>query len=175
MPSATFNHLALEKRTRIRKALLKEFSNYSLEQAQVARIVKNAGIARGAFYKYFDSLTAAYVWLLNDVMDQLNIHYYSIEQHKADEFVMWVNELNQEVQESAYRDLLIHHYQTNAGVLRESFMANHRCNNLDHLTSREWAVMVLCHEAFRELLLKEAADDDITQRLRQSLFAVLGR
>lgn len=175
MPSATFNHLALEKRTRIRQALLQEFSNYSLEQAQVARIVKNAGIARGAFYKYFDSLTSAYVWLLNDVMDKLNIHYYSIEQHKADDFVKWVEELNQEVQNSAYRDLLIHHYQTNAGVLRESFMANHRCSNLTHLTSKEWAVMVLCHEAFRELLLQETAGDAIVQRLRQSLFTILGR
>lgn len=175
MPSATFNHLALEKRTRIRRALLQEFSNYSLEQAQVARIVKNAGIARGAFYKYFDSLTSAYVWLLNDVMNKLNIHYYSIDQHKADEFVMRVTELNQEVQGSEYRDLLVHHYQTNAGVLRESFMTNHRCNDLDHLTSKEWAVMILCHEAFRELLLKETADDDIVKRLRQSLFAILGR
>lgn len=175
MPSATFNHLALEKRKRIRQALLEEFSHYSLEQAQVARIVKNAGIARGAFYKYFDSLSAAYVWLLNDVMDGLHIHYYAIEQHKTDDFVAWVQNLNQKVQDSEYRDLLVHHYQTNSGVLRESIMKNHRYHDLSQLTSREWAVMVLCHEAFRELLLKESADDAIVQRLRQSLFAILGR
>lgn len=175
MPSATFNHLPLEKRTRIRQALLQEFSHYSLEQAQVAHIVKNAGIARGAFYKYFDSLNSAYVWLLNDVENGLNIHYYGIEQHKADDFVKLVESLNQKVQGSQYHDLLVHHYQTNAGVLRESFMKNHRCRDLTHLTSKEWAVMVLCHEAFRELLLKETAGDAIVQRLRQSLYAILGR
>ncbi len=43
------------------------------------------------------------------------------------------------------------------------------------LTSKEWAVMVLCHEAFRELLLNESAGDAVDQRLRQSLFAILGR
>lgn len=170
MPSATFNHLALEKRARIRRALLDEFSHYSLEQAQVARIVQSAGIARGAFYKYFDSLTAAYEWLLNDVMQKLDIHHLTIDQHTADDFVEWVEMLNQRVQYSEYHDLLVHHYQTNAGVLRQSFMNEQRC-----LTSKEWAVMVLCHEAFRELLLNESAGDEVDQRLRQSLFAILGR
>lgn len=57
MPSSTFTNLPDEKRQRIEAALLNEFSNHTLATAQVARIVKDAQIARGAFYKYFDNLT----------------------------------------------------------------------------------------------------------------------
>ena len=61
MVSETFINLSDEKKQKIEGALLKEFSTYPLAKAQVARIVKDAGIARGAFYKYFgdlkDSLT----------------------------------------------------------------------------------------------------------------------
>ncbi|MFP7482488.1 TetR/AcrR family transcriptional regulator, partial [Weissella paramesenteroides] len=45
MVSKTFENLAEEKQLRIRHALLKEFSTYSLAEAQVARIVADSGIA----------------------------------------------------------------------------------------------------------------------------------
>lgn len=53
MPSSTFTNLPSAKRERIRAALLAEFSQHSLADAQVARIIAAAQIARGAFYKYF--------------------------------------------------------------------------------------------------------------------------
>ncbi|CAM3053531.1 hypothetical protein LEBU106379_03915 [Lentilactobacillus buchneri] len=49
MVSTTFTNLSDEKQTKIRKALLKEFTDQPLATAQVAPIVKTAGIARGAF------------------------------------------------------------------------------------------------------------------------------
>ncbi|MEM5031883.1 hypothetical protein AAEZ42_05215 [Limosilactobacillus fermentum] len=49
MPSSTFTNLPDEKRQRIEAALLNEFSNHTLATAQVARIVKDAQIARGPF------------------------------------------------------------------------------------------------------------------------------
>ena len=51
MVSQTFKNLAPLKKERITAALLTEFSTYPLKDAQVARIVKDAQIARGAFYK----------------------------------------------------------------------------------------------------------------------------
>ena len=63
MPSTTFENLNLQKKELITNALLTEFSQHSLASAQVARIVKQAGIARGAFYKYFTDLTEAYQYL----------------------------------------------------------------------------------------------------------------
>ena len=50
MPSTTFLNLNEDKKKKIVQSLLLEFSNHSVSDAQVARIVKEAGIARGAFY-----------------------------------------------------------------------------------------------------------------------------
>ena len=63
MVSETFINLSDEKKQKIEGALLKEFSTYPLAKAQVARIVKDAGIARGAFYKYFGDLKDSYIYL----------------------------------------------------------------------------------------------------------------
>lgn len=49
MPSQTFENLPQSKQALVRQALLEEFSNHDLADAQVARIVKNAQIARGPF------------------------------------------------------------------------------------------------------------------------------
>ena len=63
MVKQTFLNLPEEKRQRVTDAVFHEFSNYALTDAQVARIVKEANIARGAFYKYFDDLTDAYLYV----------------------------------------------------------------------------------------------------------------
>ncbi len=49
MVKATFENLSKDKQDRVTEALLKEFSAHTLASAQVARIVKEAGIARGPF------------------------------------------------------------------------------------------------------------------------------
>ena len=60
MVSTTFKNLAPDKQARIQSGLLNEFSAHPLADAQVARIVQQAQIARGAVYKYFTDLTDAY-------------------------------------------------------------------------------------------------------------------
>ncbi|RHW51819.1 TetR/AcrR family transcriptional regulator [Bombilactobacillus bombi] len=72
MPSSTFTNLKPEKRQRIFQALLTEFSQYPLSQSQVARIVKQADIARGSFYKYFTNLLDAYQYVLQQSIFQLH-------------------------------------------------------------------------------------------------------
>ena len=74
MPSSTFFHLNETKQLNIKEALLSEFSHHSLANAQVARIIKTAGIARGTFYKYFPNLLDAYQWLLGVIMGELQLH-----------------------------------------------------------------------------------------------------
>ena len=63
MVKQTFKNLPSAKRRRIEAVLLEEFSTYPLADAKVSHIVKNANIARGAFYKYFDDLIDAYVYI----------------------------------------------------------------------------------------------------------------
>ena len=73
MVSETFINLSDEKKQKIAQALLKEFSTYPLAKAQVARIVKDAGIARGAFYKYFGDLKDAYGYLYSLAMKEVHM------------------------------------------------------------------------------------------------------
>ncbi|MCT7693769.1 MAG: TetR/AcrR family transcriptional regulator, partial [Lactobacillus iners] len=72
MVKKTFINLNSAKKQKIEQVMLDEFSNYDLNQANVARIVKEAGIARGAFYTYFDDLEDAYLYVYNKAMLQIH-------------------------------------------------------------------------------------------------------
>lgn len=65
MPSDTFNHLSKEKKIRIMKAATKEFANYTLREASINRIIKDANISRGSFYMYFNDIMDIYKYVVN--------------------------------------------------------------------------------------------------------------
>lgn len=147
MPLKTFDHLPIGKKTHIQQALLTEFSNHSLADAQVARIVKQAHIARGAFYKYFTDLTDAYRYIYRQAM--MTIHQPVIEQAgllTADEYLNQVKTFITSINNGRYRDLVRLHFQANEGLLTRT--AGPLPHNAD-----EWAVMTLVHETIRECLL----------------------
>ncbi|UQS87119.1 TetR/AcrR family transcriptional regulator [Nicoliella spurrieriana] len=77
MPTKTFENLKPDKREIILNALLNEFSHYKLPDAQVARIIKDCGIARGSFYKYFADLTDSYHYTLKRVLDKVHFDVFS--------------------------------------------------------------------------------------------------
>ena len=86
MVKATFKNLPSAKRERIEKALLEEFSTYPLADAKVSHIVKKADIARGAFYKYFDDLTDAYVYMYHIAIDTIHANMSPDEKFDPDHF-----------------------------------------------------------------------------------------
>ena len=55
MPKQTFFNLKEEKKKKIEKALIKEFSNNTFEKASISNIIAEANIPRGSFYQYFES------------------------------------------------------------------------------------------------------------------------
>ncbi|MBN1776569.1 MAG: TetR/AcrR family transcriptional regulator [Clostridiales bacterium] len=61
MPKDTFFNLKEEKQQRILKAALHEISVHGYNKASVTRIVKDAGIATGSFYQYFEDLADVFV------------------------------------------------------------------------------------------------------------------
>lgn len=65
MPSSTFNKLSKEKKIRIIKAATKEFSNYTLMDASINRIIKDACISRGSFYMYFQDIQDIYKYTIS--------------------------------------------------------------------------------------------------------------
>ncbi|KPN79375.1 hypothetical protein RZ56_09280 [Apilactobacillus kunkeei] len=82
MPTQTFLNLNEDKQNQIFNALINEFSNHRLMDAQVARIIKDCSIARGSFYKYFDDINDSYVYALKRVLAE--IHFDVFEQLKAE-------------------------------------------------------------------------------------------
>ena len=65
MPTKTFFNLPKEKMLRILKAGKKEFSRVPLEKAVIANIAKDAGIPRGSFYQYFQSLEDLFAFIID--------------------------------------------------------------------------------------------------------------
>lgn len=82
MPTQTFLNLNEDKQNQIFTALINEFSNHRLMDAQVARIIKDCSIARGSFYKYFDDINDSYQYVLKRVLRE--IHFDVFAQLKAE-------------------------------------------------------------------------------------------
>lgn len=169
MPKKTFNNLPGEKKSLVRQALLTEFSNHDLADAQVARIVKDAGIARGAFYKYFADLVDAYNYLYREALQDL--HDYSIKKHRlltASDYVAQVANFLNRVNDCPYYELVKRHFTVNEALLD----AQHD-SQLRPVNALEWAIMTLVHEAIKEGLRQPADTGVILDRLRKSLTALL--
>lgn len=115
MVKATFENLSKDKQDRVTEALLKEFSAHTLASAQVARIVKEAGIARGAFYKYFEDLTDAYQYLFKLAMRDL--HTGLTGRMGADELYQMTKDFVTKATGSQYYDLIRLHYAANEALL----------------------------------------------------------
>jgi AcrR family transcriptional regulator len=67
MPTATFRRLPAEKRNRIFRAAVREFSRSHFPEASINRIVKDAGIPRGSFYQYFTGKEDIFVYVLEEI------------------------------------------------------------------------------------------------------------
>ncbi|WP_262314737.1 TetR/AcrR family transcriptional regulator [Lacticaseibacillus parakribbianus] len=160
MVSTTFMNLAQPKKARVTQALLQEFSAHPLAEAQVARIVTAAGIARGAFYKYFTDLTDAYQYLFGQAMRA--IHAGLPGQGSAADYVAATRAFLDSVQDSEYGALIQQHFRANESVLgnRPSALAE---------TPSAWAVAVLCHQTIKDVIL---APDTQAARLQQLAAAV---
>lgn len=70
MPKQTFFNLPEEKRRLIIDLAINEFADHSYTEASISRIVKNAGIAKGSFYQYFDDKKDLYLFLIHLSMAQ---------------------------------------------------------------------------------------------------------
>ena len=169
MLSTTFENLNQQKKELITNALLTEFSQHSLASAQVARIVKQAGIARGAFYKYFTDLTEAYQYLYQVAI--LEIHTPITHANHilaASDYVNQIKAFVDEINGSKYRDFMRLHFQTNEGLLRDSTQPQIKIHS-----AQEWSVMVLSHETIKDCLLQPNKQDEAITRLSKVLTALL--
>lgn len=171
MPSQTFLNLNPDKQARIQAALLTEFSHHPLAKAQVARIVKEAQIARGAFYKYFADLTDAYQYLWGQVLHQIHSKDElrgQLKRQPAD----YANQVRQFLttgEEQGLCDLLRLHYTVNEAQLDRPAPVVPGMR----FDATTWAVMTLTHQAMRECLADADRQEEVLGRLEAALTALM--
>ena len=78
MASLTFYNLPQEKKNRIIKAAVKEFSRVPLEKALISNIIKDADIPRGSFYQYFENIDDLFVYILDIISKSVNNEFFEI-------------------------------------------------------------------------------------------------
>ncbi|WP_251574464.1 TetR/AcrR family transcriptional regulator [Limosilactobacillus agrestimuris] len=164
MPSTTYQHLPKEKQLKIEAALLKEFSSHSLADAQVARIVKDAGIARGAFYKYFENIQTAYIYLYQQAVIEIHTGIVGKQKLSAEDYYQQVSSFVNVVNGSKYHEMMKLHFEINEQLVE---IAGNR--NLRPKSANEWAIMLLSHETIRECLEKPSQSVKLLKRYYQAI------
>jgi AcrR family transcriptional regulator len=67
MPSQTFYNLPIDKKNRIIDAITDELGLHTYEHINIQNIIKQANIARGSFYQYFDDKDDMFNFFLNHI------------------------------------------------------------------------------------------------------------
>lgn len=76
MPKETFFNLPEGKRKTIEDVAIEEFSEYSLDNASINRIVDKAKISKGSFYQYFEDKKDLFLYLM-ELMKEEKMKYIS--------------------------------------------------------------------------------------------------
>src|SRR3989304_7184655 len=80
MPLQTFKNLSKEKQQAILDAAYEEFALNNYNTASVSTIVKNLGIAKGSFYRYFKNKIDLYSYLVQ--------HAYELRMQQLDKLLI---------------------------------------------------------------------------------------
>ncbi len=83
MPKQTFLNLPEAKRERIVSASIDEFAEYYYHKASITRIVKNAGIAKGSFYQYFEDKKDLFKYIVEKIGEK-KMEYLGPEMNNID-------------------------------------------------------------------------------------------
>lgn len=70
MPKPTFFNLSEQKRQNITKLAIAEFASANYDNASISNIVKQARIAKGSFYQYFEDKKDLYLYLVDSASAQ---------------------------------------------------------------------------------------------------------
>lgn len=84
MPKNTFLNLPGDKKERIIDCAVEEFAHYTYHKASITRIVKNAEIAKGSFYQYFEDKKDIFKYII-DISSEKKMNYLQEQMAKMDE------------------------------------------------------------------------------------------
>lgn len=167
MVKSTFQNLNQGKKKRVTEALIDEFSSYSLANAQVARIVKSSGIARGAFYKYFDDLTDAYEYVYQLVMKDIHTGLRPSKAFDVELLYQMTADFVGKSEQSPYLAFIKLHLSKNEVMLTPDF--KQKAIRLKNLDAKTWSAMVLSHETIKLVLFDPDHKNIYLERFKHSL------
>lgn len=169
MVSKTFLNLTPAKQARIQAALLHEFSHHPLAEAQVSRIVAQAQIARGAFYKYFTDLTDAYRYLYHQAMAAIHADFAktATTEFTPDIYLKEVRLFVDQANNGPYYQLIKYHLTQNEALLTPPATTLN-----DKLPSNIWAAAILSHETIKQILCAPHTEKAALKRLASALDAL---
>ena len=167
MVKSTFTNLPTAKRQKIEAVLLEEFSTYPLAQAKVSHIVKKADIARGAFYKYFDDLTDAYLYMYHIAIETIHTNMSPDEKFDPDHFYDRVVKFIDETQYSKFEPMIKLHMAQNKYLIPDNFKIYSR--QLLNMSPEIWSAMVLSHEVINLCLSDPKNKEKNLARYKKSL------
>ncbi|MFO7636481.1 MAG: TetR/AcrR family transcriptional regulator [Clostridia bacterium] len=78
IPKQTFHNLPAEKKDKIIRAALEEFTERTFTEASIACIVRASGIPRGSFYQYFDDKMDLYKHLFTLVSEEKMAYFKDV-------------------------------------------------------------------------------------------------
>ena len=82
--NSQFDNLKTEKKERIINAALKEFAQSGYEKASTNGIIKEAGIAKGSLFNYFNNKKELYLFLLDYVTKIIEEIYSKVDWDETD-------------------------------------------------------------------------------------------
>ncbi|WP_429971592.1 TetR/AcrR family transcriptional regulator [Fructilactobacillus sp. Tb1] len=164
MPSKTFMNLNDDKRNRITTVLLSVFSQDSLNEAKVSTIVKQAGISRGAFYKYFSDLNDAYQYIFRIAMQNIHRPFKFDRTLNTETIMTAIQEFVNQQRDGKYHDFIKLYYQKNQYLLPTQYEPD-----VSKLSPEQWSSSVLIHQTIKDCLLYPAAENKYLDLLKKSL------
>ncbi len=90
MPKETFINLSPEKQEKVMRSAISEFLKHGFEKGNIGDIAKNAGVAKGSMYQYFDNKKELFLFCLKWSMELLlkkNDKHITMQNKEMDVFV----------------------------------------------------------------------------------------
>lgn len=99
MPKETFFNLSEEKQEKVMRATISEFSMHGFEKGNIGDIAKNAGVAKGSMYQYFENKKELFLYSVKWATDVLTKKYQvdMIEAAKAKNMFDYIYETSRTV------------------------------------------------------------------------------
>ena len=158
MPKETFHRLRDEKQEKIIRSAIGEFNEHGFERAKIGDIAKNAGVATGSIYQYFEDKNELFVysveWAIEIFMKKLdarmNITDMDIFEY-FDDTLSKIEVINEERELVKFMEVMVHH--PDPGLLRESLSAAYEKNAT--------FIKSLIRNSKNKRLIRDDIDDEI--------------